>query len=109
MIKSNINIAIEADDNNMPEQIEWAYFQDEKPQPAATDALLLAIWDKQDKRSLHVDLWTKELTMSEMHQLIFQTMTTMADTYSRATGNKSLSTKMAAMLNELEKDLAEQS
>lgn len=106
MKKSTINISIESDDNNVPEHIEWAYNEENKLMPAPTDGLLLAVWDKQDKKSLHMDLWTKDMTMSEMHQLIFQTMNTLADTYLRATGNSAVVDKMRRLTDELEKDLA---
>jgi gliding motility-associated protein GldC len=106
MKKSVINITIESDENNVPEHIEWAYNEKKVVNPAPTDGILLAVWDKQDKKSIHVDLWTKDMTMSEMHQLIFQTMITLADTYKRATGNNVIADKMLRLTNELEQDLA---
>lgn len=106
MIQSNIKVAIESDDQNVPERITWAYDEQAESPGANTDAVLLSVWDKHEKRTLHVDLWTKEMTMSEMHQMVFQTMTTLADTYKRATGNTILADKMANMLNELERDMA---
>ena len=108
MIHSNIKVAIESDDQNMPERISWAYDEQGESPAANTDAVLLSVWDKHEKRSLHVDLWTKDMTMSEMHQLVFQTMATLADTYQKATGNTMLAGKMQNMLNQLEKELSQQ-
>jgi len=108
MIHSNIKVAIESDDQNMPERITWAYDEQGEIPATNTDAVLLSVWDKHEKRSLHVDLWTKDMTMSEMHQLVFQTMATLADTYRRATGNTMLVEKMENMLNQLEKELSQQ-
>ena len=101
-IQSSVSIDIQSDINNVPEHIDWCY-GDQKPKQ--TKAFMLAIWDKNEQRSLHIDIWTKEMSKDEMHHFIFQTMNTMADTYSRATGNKEMANKIQKVANELEKEV----
>ena len=99
---SSITLNVQYDTQNTPEHIDWKYTE---KKPTKTDAFLLAIWDKNTQKSLHIDIWTKDMTKDEMHHFIFQTMNTMADTYSRATGNTALADKMKQVCNDLEKEL----
>lgn len=53
---------------------------------APTKAMFLALWDEKEKQTLKIDLWTDEMTVSEMKQFFHQTLLTMADTFEKATG-----------------------
>ena len=69
--RANINFTIDLDVNNIPENINWdATDSDNKPQNAK--AVMISIWDGNDKRSLKIDLWTKEMMTEEMRFFIFQ-------------------------------------
>lgn len=85
--KSNIQITIQMDERNIPEQIQW--LSEDQTIPSAQDAkaMMLALWDKQSRNGLSVDLWTKEMTIEEMNLFVFQTLMTMSDTFERATRN----------------------
>jgi gliding motility-associated protein GldC len=47
--------------------------------------MILGFWDKQERNTLRIDLWTKEMMVDEMADFYYQTMMTMADTFDRAT------------------------
>ncbi|MBU6204178.1 MAG: gliding motility protein GldC [Bacteroidetes bacterium] len=85
--KSSIQITIQMDERNIPEQIQW--LSEDQTIPSAQDAkaMMLALWDKQSRNGLSVDLWTKEMTIEEMNLFVFQTLMTMSDTFERATRN----------------------
>ena len=51
---------------------------------------MLAFWDGADKSALRIDLWTKEMMIDEMGDFYYQTLMTMADTFSRATRQEAL-------------------
>ncbi len=87
---SNINLTIGLDKNNIPEKISWEA-TDAAPGIHESNAMLLALWDHRDKTGMSIDIWTKEMTVPEMNLFFYQTISTLADTFFRATNNKSLS------------------
>src|ERR1700679_2064678 len=93
-MKSNINIQIELADDKMPETIQWT-----APDGGVADwqnakAILLGLWDGQEKSALRIDLWTSKMMVDEMNDFFYQTFFGMADTYLRATKNAELSKEM---------------
>ena len=103
--KSNINITVELDENNMPEKIEWeatdAGFDGKK----AVKTLMLSLWDEKDNVTYGIDLWTKEMKVEEMHLHFHQILLKMADTFERATNNKDAAGMMRNFNDEFAKKL----
>lgn len=87
--ESNIKLNVELDENNVPEKIKWTA-EDGGVDNASAKAFMLSIWDEQEKNTMKVDLWTKEMQVEEMKQFFHQTLLTMADTFERATGEKNI-------------------
>ncbi len=87
---SKIDFSIELDDNKMPEKIEWeasdAGFEGKK----SSSTLMISLWDINEKSTLAIDLWTKEMLVDDMNIHFFQMLTKMADTYRRATQNNEI-------------------
>jgi gliding motility-associated protein GldC len=113
-MKSNINIQIELDEDKMPEVIEWNAPDGGVDGYQKAKAVLLGLWDGEEKSALRIDLWTKKMMVDEMNDFFFQSFMGMADTYARATQNAELAKeikefarafqkKAADMLNEEEK------
>jgi gliding motility-associated protein GldC len=98
-MKSNINIQIELDEDKMPETIEWNAPGGGVDDMQKAKALLLGLWDGDEKSALRIDLWTKKMMVDEMIDFFYQTMFGMADTYTRATKN----TAIAAEIKEFAK------
>jgi|SRR5690606_26941021 len=88
MNQSSININITLDEDKMPETIHWQAPDGgvENFQPAK--AMLLGLWDGQEKAALRIDLWTNKMQMDEMNDFMFQSLMGMADTFARATRNE---------------------
>ena len=88
MSQKEIKFKITLDENKMPAQIEWsaddADFEGEK----AVQAMMIHLWDKDAKSSLNFELWTKDMLMQHMTVHSFYSLMSMADTYERATRNK---------------------
>ena len=84
---SAINIEVGLDNKNIPEQIQWEASDAEAGKHKAT-AMLLAFWNVQEKTSMRIDLWTKDMTIPEMNIFFFQTLLSMADSLDRATQNQ---------------------
>lgn len=93
--KSKIEIAVTLDDENMPENIEWkAMGHPEHQKFQEAKAMILALFDGEDKETLKIDLWTQKMQIVEMDRFIFQLLNSMADTYVKATNNKELAGAM---------------
>jgi len=85
MQKSTITVDITLDANKIPQQIAWNASSSSAEDAQHAKAMMLAFWDGQEKSALRIDLWTKEMMVDEMGDFFYQTLMTMADTYSRAT------------------------
>jgi gliding motility-associated protein GldC len=107
-MKSNINIQVELADDKMPEAIQWT-----APDGGVTDvqnakAMLLGLWDGQEKSALRIDLWTSKMMVDEMNDFFYQTFYGMADTYQRATQNTALANELKAFAKSFLKKASEQ-
>lgn len=89
-----INIEVELDKNNIPENIKWDATDLDGYDEASCRAMILALWDHNNKDTLRLDLWTKEMTIDEMKIFFHQTLVTMADTLENSTNDPRISGDM---------------
>jgi len=94
MRRSTITIDVRMDQKNNPESIAWSATDSSIKEAQKAKAMMLAFWDEDKKSALHVDLWTREMMVDEMAEFYFQMMTSMADTFSRATAHKEFIAQM---------------
>ncbi len=90
-MKKEINIAVELDKNQVPEKITWNAQDAGLNNPAHCRAMLLSLWDNDNKQTLKLDLWTKDMTVDEMKLFFYETLVTMADTFESATKEDKIS------------------
>ena len=76
--------------------MDWSATGSNAEDPKPAKGMLLSLWDGTEKTALRIDLWTKKMMVDEMNDFFFQTLMTMADTYTRATRNEELSENMRA-------------
>lgn len=93
-MKSQINIQIELAEDKMPETIQWTAPDGGVPDLQNAKAILLGLWDGEEKSALRIDLWTAKMMVDEMNDFFYQTFYGMADTYLRATKNTALSNEL---------------
>ncbi|MCU7551676.1 gliding motility protein GldC [Chitinophagaceae bacterium LB-8] len=93
-MKSTITIDVELDQNRVPENIEWRATESTTEGAQKAKAVMLSLWDGTDKTALRIDLWTQEMMIDEMADFYYQTLMTMADTFSRATRQAELVDEM---------------
>jgi len=89
--QSEITVGIGLDAENHPVTMEWSASDNPAgttPQPCK--AMLLSLFTEEQKETLKIDLWTRDMQVMEMDRFFYQTLRSMADTYFRATGNKEL-------------------
>ncbi|MEO6421715.1 MAG: gliding motility protein GldC [Candidatus Nitrotoga sp.] len=102
MKKSEIKFTITLDDQKVPEKIDWSA-SDNQEQTTAANAVMMALWDADEKNTLRIDLWTKNMMKEDMKSFYHQSLLFMADNFERATGNTEASQAMrnfAQMLGE---------
>ena len=92
--KSEINIEVSLDENNVPARITWQATDQPNPEPSEVKGMLLALFDKDHLDTLKIDLWTKVMQVVEMDRFFYNTIKSMADTYMRATNNAKLAGAM---------------
>lgn len=88
--KSTIEIEVGMNANHLPIDMRWSS-TDGQVQKEQTRALFLALWNPNEKNTMKIDLWTKEMSIEEMKQFFHQTLLTMADTFEKATGESLIS------------------
>ena len=89
---TSITFNVDLDENQIPNKITWK--ASDNGETGACDAAFLTIWDKAEKNTLRIDLWTKDMMVDDMQIFFHQMMLSMSDTFKRATGNEQLSNEM---------------
>ena len=91
--KSQIKIDVTLGENRIPEEISWSAL-DQNQIDQKAKAMLLALFDEENKETLKIDLWTKDMQVVEMDRFFYQTLRGLAETYFRATNNQKLAGAM---------------
>ncbi len=95
MRSSNITLEIQLDETKTPEKIFWeAEDNNNGTQRREVKAMLLSLFDKESLDTFKIDLWTKEMQVSEMDRLMYYTLKGLADSYIRSTNNQELANQM---------------
>lgn len=88
MKTSEVKFSVTLDENNLPLSINWeASDMNEK---GICKSTLISIWDAQQKETLKIDLWTKDMSVDDMKIFFHQTLLSMSDTLKRATGEEKM-------------------
>ena len=90
---SNIIIKVTLDENRVPEELSWSA-EDGGVENEEAKAMLLSMWDPNQKETLRIDLWTKDMPLDDMKQFFHQTLVTMADTFNRPTQDEAMTETM---------------
>lgn len=85
--QSQIRFDVMLDKENLPVQIQWDADDADIEGKQEAKSVLLALWDGVQQNAMRIDLWTKDMNVEEMNLFMFQTLSTLGDTYERATNN----------------------
>ena len=88
MKKSDIKISVELDDNQLPVSMKWK--AEDQGEVRDAKAMMLSLWDGNEKNTMKLDLWVKDMSIEEMKQFFHQTLMTMSDTFEKATGETNI-------------------
>lgn len=92
MKQSEIKFVVTLDENNLPEKIDWS--ASDANEASSSKSIMIALWDANEKNTLRIDLWTKDMLVDEMKQFYHQSLLSMADTFERATGEAEIAKDM---------------
>ena len=82
--KSEIKFLIQLDDKKMPEKIKWQADDADFKGMKESKTMMLSLWDKKDKVTLGIDLWTKDMLVDDMNLHFYQMILKLGDTYRKA-------------------------
>ena len=91
MKKSEIHITVALDEANVPEKITWNASDQVQDSTSATKSMSLSLWDDEQKNTLRIDLWTKEMPVNEMKRFCIDAIGGLAQTTLNATGDAYMS------------------
>jgi len=86
MSKSKIVFDVDLDNDHVPEKITWS--ATDNPQgdtPVETKAVSIALWDQEQKHSLRIDLWSKDMPVDEMKKFYIECLAGLGDSIKRST------------------------
>lgn len=91
---SQIRFNVMLDKENLPVQIQWDADDADIDGMQEAKSVILSLWDGLQQNALRIDLWTKDMNVEEMNLFMFQTLSTLGDTYERATNNPELAAEI---------------
>jgi len=108
MGKSEIKFVIGLDENRVPEKIFWDADDKQDNGLVETKSINISIWDHDQKNTLRIDLWTKEMPIDEMKKFCIDSIGGLAQSILNATGDEFMSGEMNALCDRLLKHLEEE-
>ncbi len=106
MKKSEIYFSIALDDNHVPEAISWRA-TDAGEKIHFAKAINIALWDREEPGTMKIDLWTKDMPVTEMKRFYIDTIGAMAESLNTATNDDLMVSKMRTLCEELVQHLHE--
>ncbi|RMF58874.1 MAG: gliding motility protein GldC [Calditrichaeota bacterium] len=99
-MSKEIRFFIQLDENNMPTKLEWEATDADFPGRRECTSLMIRLWDKEEKNTMNIDLWTPEMLVQHMKIHFYHNFLSMADTLQRATGEVVLARMIHDFANE---------
>jgi len=93
--KSTIKIEVGLDENQVPVRLDWSASDMKGGSASECKAMALALFDKDHKDTLRIDLWTQDFQVQEMDRFMYQILRSLSQTYLNATQNKDLAEDLA--------------
>lgn len=103
MRKSEIKFTVELDKDNIPERIVWEADEKDQPGPSETKSISLSLWDQENKNTMRIDLWSKDMPMDEMKRFYIDCLGGLSQSILNATGDEYMSTEISTLCDKLVK------
>ncbi len=99
---------VELDDKNIPDRIVWDATDSPSGKAEETKAIALSLWDGEQRTTMRIDLWAKDMSVDDMKQFSIETIAGMAETIKNATGDEVMFNEMQELCKKLIKHLESQ-
>lgn len=102
MKKSQIIFDIELDNEQVPEKISWLATDNPQGDAATkTKAVSIALWDHNQKHSLRIDLWAKDMPVDEMKKFYIECIAGIGDNVKRSTDDEQMADMIYSFCDQL--------
>ena len=109
MKKSTIQFTIALDSNNIPEKIEWDATEKPESGLSETKAISINLWDHQQKNTMRIDLWAKDMPVDDMKRFYIDCIGGLSQSVLSSTGDEFIAGEMNALCERLARHLEESS
>ncbi|MBN8578305.1 MAG: gliding motility protein GldC [Cyclobacteriaceae bacterium] len=99
--QSTIQFTIQLDSKNIPERIRWEATDKPEDTPEDTKSISVALWDSQQKNTMRIDLWTKDMPVDEMKRFYIENIGGIAQSVLTATGDEAMANEINALCDRL--------
>ena len=103
MRKSEIKFTIELDKDNIPDKIMWDADEKDQPGPSETKSISLSLWDQENKNTMRIDLWSKDMPVDEMKRFYIDCLGGLAQSILNSTGDEYMSQEISTVCDKLVK------
>ena len=101
MKQSTIKFEVELDNNNVPQRIQWDATDKPEAGFSETKAISIALWDQQQKNTLRIDLWAKDMPVEEMKRFYVDCIGGLSQSVLNSTGDEFMSHEMQILCDKL--------
>jgi gliding motility-associated protein GldC len=101
MKKSSIQFNIDLDQNNVPERILWDATDKPQDTPSETKSISISLWDSQQKNTMRIDLWTKDMPVDEMKRFYIECLGGIAQSVLSSTGDERIANEINSLCDRL--------
>lgn len=101
MKKSTINFTVELDKDNVPDKIFWDATDKPDPELSETKSICIALWDHEQRNTLRIDLWAKDMPVEDMKRFYIDCIGGLAQSMLNATGDQVMADETHALCERL--------
>jgi gliding motility-associated protein GldC len=108
MKKSEIKFTVELDDQKIPDKILWEATDNPHGRPEETKAIAISVWDNDQKNTMRIDLWGKDMRVDEMKVFFIETIAGISETLLTSTGDQVMADDIKQLVKKLVKHVEEE-
>ena len=101
MKKSEIKLVVELDSDQVPEKIMWDADEKDSPGLSETKSMSLSLWDHENKNTMRIDLWTKDMPVDEMKRFYIDCLGGLGQSILNSTGDEYMNQEINLLCDKL--------
>lgn len=101
MKKAEIKFEVQLDENNIPVKILWDASEKPDSGVSETKAMSISLWDHEQRNTLRIALWGKDMPVDEMKRFHIDMLGGLAESILTATGDEFMSAEINSLCDRL--------